>query len=140
MAHPDFDRLLAELLPFAERMLLQYGEFYPFAKSMSLVGEIRDVGGWDGNEHPSSSDLIRFLVDGLRHQAELGIIRAYGICLNVRARKSEDALMTDAICCRLEHVNGEAVAVFIPYHKTPTTEVFYGNLWANLSKAEVFIH
>jgi hypothetical protein len=43
MAHPDLDRLLVELLPFAERMLLQYGEFYPFANSMSVVGEVRDV-------------------------------------------------------------------------------------------------
>jgi hypothetical protein len=95
--HPDLDRLLAELLPFAERMLLQDGEFYPFANSMSLVGEIRDIAGWDGIEHPSSSDLIKLLVDGSQRQAEQGIIRACGLCPDVRVRKSEDAPMTDAI-------------------------------------------
>jgi hypothetical protein len=138
VAHPELDQLLNALLPFAERMLMRHGEFHPFACSMKSNGEIVDVGAADGTEHPASSDLISILVDGLTLDARSGKIRASGICLNMRLHESFDRAETDAICCRLEHVSGQAVAVYIPYKMPSKSQVIFQEMFAERLNAEVF--
>jgi hypothetical protein len=71
-------------LPFAQEMLRKHGEFFPFAGSMSTSGEIAHVGGYTGDERPSSQEVIDLLIDGLRERATSGDLRAAAICLDVR--------------------------------------------------------
>jgi len=42
--HPDLDALLNNLLPFAERMLREHGEFYPFGGSITPDGRHISIG------------------------------------------------------------------------------------------------
>jgi hypothetical protein len=42
----ECEKLLNALLPLAERMLKEYGEFYPYGGYMKPSGEIR--AGWSG--------------------------------------------------------------------------------------------
>jgi hypothetical protein len=44
MAHPELDALFKTLLPFAQTMLREHGEFYPFGAIMTSSAEIRHVG------------------------------------------------------------------------------------------------
>ncbi len=43
MAHPDLDALLSSLLPSAQRMLDEHGEFYPFGVTMQEEGAVAIV-------------------------------------------------------------------------------------------------
>ena len=40
MAHPELDQLLNFALEFAQKMLKEHGEFYPFGASMGMDGKI----------------------------------------------------------------------------------------------------
>ena len=52
MARPDLDALLNAALPFAQKMLVERGQFYPFGATMKPDGKIDQTAGWTGEEFP----------------------------------------------------------------------------------------
>jgi len=53
------------ILPLAEKMLREHGEFYPYGGYMQTSGEIVDVGaGEPDTDYPKSKDLIYVLGAG----------------------------------------------------------------------------
>jgi hypothetical protein len=58
MAHPDLNALLNDLLPFAQRMLTEQNEFYPFGGSIASDGKHMSVGAKGESDHPKSKELI----------------------------------------------------------------------------------
>ena len=138
MAHPDLDQLMDALVPFAQEMLRKHGEFYPFAGSMSSAGAIACTGGHTGDEHPPSDEVINLLVDGLREQAKRGDLRAAAVCLDVRVVPPGQSEKTDAINVRLEHANGEAVDVFVPYRRGWLGKYKFGVLFAARGDRRIF--
>jgi hypothetical protein len=117
LSEQDIAKLSGALVPFAQRMLREHGEFYPFAATMDVGGNVAMVGGDTGSERPPSAEVVAFLQEALRLQARRGEIRACGICLNVGARLPGYAEKMDAICCQIEHAEGRAVQVFVPFRK-----------------------
>ena len=115
MAHEDLNRLLNELLPFAKQMLDKHDEFYPFGGYVDAGGGIGHIGAWTGSEHPPSQEVLDASVRGLRAMAERGEIRASAIVVDVLTVPPGESEKRDAISVRLEHENGEAVVVFVPY-------------------------
>jgi hypothetical protein len=138
MSRPDLDEMLNALLPFAKQMLETYGEFIPFAATMSANGEVTSVGGDIGDEHPKSQDMIDFLTDVFLNQALAGEIKASGICIDARVIPPGDTEKTDAILARLEHRDGEAVDVYLPYRKSGPDKITYGDLFASEGTPRVF--
>ena len=138
MAQEDLDELLNALLPFAQEMLAKHGEFFPFGGYMDVGGGITHVGGWTGEEQPPSQDVIDVMVRGLRRQAERREIRAAAVCLDVRTIPPGQTEKTDAISVRLEHANGEAVDVFLPYRRGQSGEYEYGELFAAGGGHDIF--
>ncbi|HGY9571618.1 TPA: hypothetical protein ACOJO8_005140, partial [Vibrio harveyi] len=57
----DAQHLFDSVLPFAEKMLAEYGEFYPYGAAMTLTGDVVDVSVFEGNEYPPSSEIIDLL-------------------------------------------------------------------------------
>jgi hypothetical protein len=108
-AQDDLDGLLNMTLPFAQQMLSKHGEFYPFGAAMTTSGETRLLAGELGQEHPASDDVLSLLVEGLRQ--DRGSLRAVAICSDVRLPDF------DAIRVELEHRDGQAMAVLLPYKK-----------------------
>lgn len=117
MPDADLAKLVGTLVPFAQRLLRQHGDFFPFAATMDRAGNVAHVGGDMGTERPSSADLVAFLRDALRAEAERGEVRACGMCLNVAARLPGYAKQVDAICCQLEDDGGGAAQIFVPFRK-----------------------
>jgi len=77
MARPELDALLNTLLPFAQTMLREHGEFYPFGATMSSSGEIRLVGAKrEDDDHSPSQPLIDLLNETFKEQAAKGELRA----------------------------------------------------------------
>ena len=108
-AQADLDGLLNITLPFAQQMLAKRGEFYPFGATVNAGGETRLLGGDLGQEHPASADVLSLLVEGLR--LERADLRAVALCSDVGLSDSE------AIRVELEHRDGHAMAVLMPYKK-----------------------
>jgi hypothetical protein len=106
----DLDSLLNTALPFAQQMLEKRGGFYPFGAAMSASGEARLLAGDASRDDlPASTTVLASLLDGIR-QARAKY-RAIAICSDVRLTDS------DAVRVELEHQEGQAMAVLLPYKK-----------------------
>jgi len=139
MAHPDLDQLLNALLPFAQQMLREHGEFHPFGGSMQTDGTISMAGAKvDGTDHPKAVDLIQLLEAGFQKNAEQGKIKASGVCFDVRVIPPGKQDKTDAIQANLEHIEGQAVSIFLPYKKGLFKKVTYGKLFATPAQHKIF--
>ena len=139
MAHPELDALFNTLLPFAQTMLREHGEFYPFGAIMTSSGEIRHVGAkMEDDDHPLSQPLIDLLTETFKNQAKKGELRAAGICYDVVTVPLGKDQKRDAVCCCLEHYSGETVDVFVPYVKVADGEIQYGETFAAKRTGQFF--
>jgi hypothetical protein len=105
------DALLGAALPFAKQQLAKHGEFFPYGVAMSRDGQIGLVAGYTGTERPPSTEVLDILYEGLRSKAEEN--RGAAVVADVRLRGEE----TDAIQVEVEHRDGIALKVFLPYRK-----------------------
>lgn len=139
MAQEDLDSLLNSLIPFAQEMLSQHGEFYAFAAIIDLKGEVSLVSMEDEAEaeYPDDDDLIELFTGALREKAAEGEIRATGICVNVKVIPPDQEEEVDAICAILEHNSGEAIDGFLPYTHSGD-EFEYGELFAGAGEQKIF--
>jgi hypothetical protein len=98
-------------------MLEQREKFHPFGAAMSTGGEERVL---DGDlSADTGTTVFGALLDGLRH--DRADFRSVAICSHVRLPDS------DAVRIQLEHQEGQAVHLVVPYSKNwPTRGVEYG--------------
>ena len=61
----ECEDVLNAVMPFAEEVLTKHREFFPFGGTMSTDGEIAHTGGWTGDEHPASAEVIRVTRKGI---------------------------------------------------------------------------
>jgi hypothetical protein len=70
-AQDDLDGLVNALLPFAQKMLNEQGEFFPFGAAVTSDGETRL---WssdpDGGERPPSAAVQAYLLSGFRSERD----------------------------------------------------------------------
>ena len=129
----DLDGLLEESLPFAQEMLKKHGEFFPYALAISASGEIMHVAGDpDDGEQPSSVAVLQTLIQALR--AEGDAIRAAAVVSDVRLSDS------DAVRVELEHTEGEAIVVLLPYRKKKLGRgIEYGEFRASQGERRIWV-
>ena len=130
MAYPDLNALMNDLLPLAERLLAEHGEFYPFGGSIALDGKHISVGAKTKCDRPKVRELIEIMTDNFRSQASEAKIRAAGICFDVRVIPPGQVDKTDASQLALERKN-EAVDVFVPYARLPDGKFTYSEMFAS---------
>jgi hypothetical protein len=107
----DMDALLNAALPLAEELLSKLGEFYPYGLAMTQDGKIAMIAGYTGTEKPTSNELLDILYKGLR--AKAAEHRGAAVVVDVRLRGAG----TDAIQVEIEHRDGIALKVALPYRK-----------------------
>ncbi len=121
-------------------MLAEHGELYPYGATMSLSGEITDVGAHiEGDDKPASEALIDLITQRLQEQSRRGTLRAAGICYDVRIVPPGALGECDAVCCSLEHMNGEATNIFQPFARGRDGAIEYGEMFAFRREAKFFI-
>jgi hypothetical protein len=145
MAEPtdEIQELLNFLLPYAERMLSQHGEFYPYAAALGSDGELNAVGTDLDDDSPDVGELLLALHQGLREQAAEGEIRASGIAADVTLTDPDSGETTDAVQVELDHVEADAVDIFVPYETEGEGEgegIKFGELVAAEGREPVFAH
>ena len=139
MAEPteEIQELLNFLLPQAERYLNEHGEFYPYAAALGSDGEVTAVGAALEDDHPDVTEVLLALHEGLREQAAEGSIRASGIATDVTLTDPDSGETTDAVQVELDHAEGDAVDIFVPYENQPEG-VKFGELVAAEGREPVF--
>jgi len=115
-------------MPFAEEMLKKNGGFFPFGAAVNTVGEVSGHATSDGNEIPSTEEVIAGLVQAFQADARGGAIRATGICYD--GRIVQDGKKVDAVIISLEHVSGCASKTCVPYSKSVFGKYRFGDLIA----------
>jgi hypothetical protein len=133
----EIQELLNFLLPFAERMLAEHGEFYPYAAAMASDGEVSAVAAGAAEEQPDVGELLVELHAVLRAQAAEGSIRASGIAADVSLTDPDTGVTTDAVQVELDHAEGEAVDIYVPYERAGE-DVRFGELVSAQGREPVF--
>jgi len=117
MATPkeDCEKLMNELLPFAEKTLREHGEFHPFGGAMKPNGEIVHHGAYTGTELPKGQELVDLLMEAFHQSVAKGEYIATAIVYNIRTSPPVETKKTDAICVSLDHRDDYSLNVAFPY-------------------------
>jgi hypothetical protein len=121
----DLDSLLDAALPLGQQHLEKYGEFYPFGVVMTVKGTTSLVAPDPAElgEHPVSADVLALLLERTRERRD--DLRAVALCSDVAVPDG------DGIRVVLEHAEGPAMAVLMPYkRKRFGNRIEYGDLRA----------
>lgn len=138
MAKEELENLMNATLPFAQQMLVEYGEFFPYGSVVTSKGEIVSIGASDGYEHPPSQKLIDLMTENFRAKAKTGEYRATAIAYDVRVTVPSTGLKSDAIAIRLDHAEGLSVVVFVPYTLGTGQKITYGETFAQKGDEKMF--
>jgi hypothetical protein len=139
MAEPteEIQELLNFLLPQAERMLGEQGEFYPYAAAVETDGSIEPVAPPVATADPDVGEILVALHNDLREQAAEGAIRASGIAADVTLTDPDSGETTDAVQLELDHADADAVDIYVPYVSSGEG-VTFGELVAAAGREPVF--
>jgi len=137
-AKQEAEMLMNAVLPLAEKMLSQHGEFYPYGGYMKLDGTVIDVGADDlETSHPKSRDLIYILRSSFREMASTNQCKAVAIVFDVAVNLPNSDRKSDAIQICLDHVDGYSAEVFFPY-QIVNDEIVYEEIFAQEGRHEIF--
>ncbi|MGH8081401.1 MAG: hypothetical protein ACREP7_12580 [Lysobacter sp.] len=134
----ECEQLMNVVLPFAEQTLQKYGGFHPYGAALKTDGEVALVAGYDGNEHPPSTEIIRLINQGFVNSARLGEYKATALVYDVTAVLPSSGQTSDAIAVSLNHRQNYSVVMFFPYRLSEGA-VQFGEAFAEAGKADVFV-
>lgn len=127
----ETQKLFDAVLPLAKELLLENEEFFPFGEIMKPNGAQVNLSVSNGEEKPSSSDLIDLLKNHYLESAQASEIIASALVYDVRVKG------TDSIAVDLDHVSGYSVTVIVPYELTGT-ELHIGEMFTMKGKNAIF--
>jgi hypothetical protein len=131
-AQADLDALLNAVLPFAGQTLSKYGEMFPFGAAVSSEGELEMLASHPGNrERPKSEDVLSGLYDDARASSRTR--RAFAFVADVHANGA------DAVRVELEHQEGAALFVLVPYNRSRLKkQITFGQISGGSSRPNVW--
>ena len=104
---------------FANTMLSDSGDFYPFGAAMGADEKARAVGAHNGMEHPDPRELYRLVTTTFSAEAADGKVAAAAIASNVTIPSQYTCECRDGIRVQLE-TEGFARFIYFPYRLTNT--------------------
>src|SRR6266404_3772705 len=126
-----------EVLPIAEKMLREYGEFYPYGGYIDSEGKTVHLGAKEkGTDRPDSKFLLQFLTDTFGQRAKHGFYRATAIVYNVVVTRPDTKKRSDAIQVCLDHKDNYSAEFFFPYELVQGC-IVYGETFAQEGKQEI---
>jgi hypothetical protein len=132
-AQADLDDLLNASLGFAQQQLADHGEFYPYAAAIRADGQTEMIVGQArmAGEHPAATDIVASCVEQLVSRQHA--IRAAAIIADVRFPGHGG----DAIEVSLEHAEGQALRVLLPYARRRKA-ITYGPIRASVGSRRIW--
>jgi hypothetical protein len=123
---PELNSLALPLFERSEKMLRERGYFLPHAAVLSSEGKVALLGAMCSTPggFANSTHILPMLYQGLRSMAFERDLMAIGVAENVTVN-TPDRTPTQAIKVLLEHREGLAVALYLPFlEETPGEYVF----------------
>ena len=134
----ECETLMNEMLPLAEKLLSEFGEFYPYGGYIKPNGEVVHVGAREaGTEHPKATALVSTLRNSFQRLAANKQCKATAILYDVVVPISNENGESDAIQVCLDHIDNYSAEVFFPYILRDGG-VNYGETFAQEGKHEIF--
>jgi len=137
-AKADAEELLGSLLPFAEKMLQEHHEFFPFGGHMETDGKIVHDGAYDGTEHPPSQALIDLLQKAFQQSASSNKLLTCAIVYDIRTIPPGRTEKQDAIAAAVDHASGYSVVVIYPYTFDAQKKLQVGASFATEGEYKIF--
>ncbi|MFK8032140.1 MAG: hypothetical protein AB8G18_18060 [Gammaproteobacteria bacterium] len=139
-AETDIQTMLNKLLPIAEGLLVDHGEFFPFGGAMKDDEEVVTISGIDGqnNDTPAAGEVINMLDINLRIGAENNQYHATAVLSNVTVVPPGKSEPTQAIAVILDHREGFSMTLVFPYTMADGA-VELGDLFAMSSERKIFL-
>jgi hypothetical protein len=134
-AQADLDELLNAALGFAQQQLADHGEFYPCAAAIRADGQAEMIAGQPrtASEHPAAADIIASCIAQLASRQHA--IRAAAIVADVRLPDHGG----EAIEVSLEHAEGQALRVLLPYARRRKA-ITYGQISVSAGSRRIWCH
>jgi hypothetical protein len=129
----DTQNLINYCVDFADKMLTENHEFYPFAVTVNFDGDLVMVSHFDGDDHPLSQDLINKLQLLLDYQLDNKEKRAYALTSDVVVKKDASTNKTDAIAIKIKHLDSNDIKVYyFAYILSSENKVEYLDSWGEI--------
>lgn len=133
----ECETLMSTAITFAEQMLEEHGEFWPYGEALDLSGEIVAIAAHDGQETPASVDLIDLLKHAFVKGARERKYKATALVYDVRVPLPSTGEKSDAIAVSLNHRDNYSVVVFFAY-RIDDGKYIPGEVFAQEGEADVF--
>lgn len=131
-AQQDLDGLFNQAALLAQTLLMRNREFYPFGAAVNAKGAIALSTPLPDGEHPTANDVMDGI--GAEFAAQKKSLRATAIVAMASVGGGEEAVRVE-----LEHVDGIALMVALPYTRDPKTNaVTYGAMLAREGERHVW--
>jgi hypothetical protein len=131
-AQEDLDTLLDLVLPFAQQQLAEHGTFFPYGAYIGLGGVPEFVAIYSDSEHPDAAKMFEDSFAALA--ARRDVIRAAAVAVDVRVDGA-----SDAVSVNLEHAEGHAITVVLPYSKARFGKrIKYGSMSAQAGEHRIW--
>ncbi|MDO6389775.1 hypothetical protein Q4E40_06530 [Pontibacter sp. BT731] len=112
----DIEKLISYSVEFAETLLLDSGEYYPFSSKIVTSGELTPVSFFDEEEYPDSQKIINGLTSVFEEALSKKEVRAYCIAYDVRVKNEKYNSATNAILVSIKHEDVEGkLTYYYPY-------------------------
>ncbi len=134
----DIQSFINIFFPFAEELLIKYGEFHPYAGATTITGEFVSVGHYPENQSQESSVLIDNLKAALKRGKDDFMLT--GIFYDVRTKDRDTGEVTDAIAVFIEHRDSETAFEFFYPYKVENKENFcVADSYGNATSKQIFV-
>jgi hypothetical protein len=133
----ECETLMNSALPFAEQMLKQHGEFFPYGAALNSKGSIVSVAAYEGEERPRSTEVIRLLKQAFVRGASSGEYKATALVYDVKVTLPSSSEKSDAISVSLNHRDSYSIIIVIPY-VLKNGQLTLGEVFAQKGEADVF--
>lgn len=134
----DFETLVNRSVPFALEQIDKHNEFYPYATVLLKDGTFEPAVAKPDNDRPTSQEVIDMLVAELRRRAAKGEIRVVCVVVGGRLARDQGSPPEDVIQARLEHMDGTAVEVYVPWKRGKDKKIQPGEGFAGRGVAQIF--
>jgi len=133
----DVQALINIFFPFAEELIVKFGEFYPFAGASTTESDFVSVGFHEDNKHLAPDKVVANLKTALKKDSEKFIVTA--VFFEVKTNDMETGETEDAIGVFVEHKNGaSAYEFFYPYKMEAGDNLVVGDSYGNSVTKEIF--
>ncbi|WJS93603.1 hypothetical protein NYQ10_16045 [Flavobacterium johnsoniae] len=130
----DIQNILNEIFPFVERLLKEYGEFYPLSCAVNVNNEVEHIllEENEDNDFPTSTSVIDELKKVLRYQKDNFL--AIAIFYDVELKEEK----TSAIAVFVEHKTEKLAYTFYFPYKLNEDDLILGESWKVINETDIF--